>query len=370
MAKKKEASPLVQLKDFEAKLSSASALPRITILRGQESWFHNRVIRLLADKATELGLEVNHHDPSDPDFDGRGLFADLRGGSLFGSAMAVIVRNTGDLLKRNGAQDSDLTALLMTYMAGTTPAGAVVIHETSLRADHRLVKAAAKAEGALFHFRRLNDATAPWAPDPRTVELVQWIRMRAAERGLKLRPEEAVFLSSAVGNDLSALESEVGTLAATGTENMLKTVGWHAGGTPWDVATKVLYEKSSTAVAAVEGLFSLGFQGKDSKRVLDPSALVAMLTTSLIKTVRQGIAVGEAKSFGMAGPQAAALAGIGGAPRTVATNLEKASSRPVREWSLMLDDLVAMERRMKTGGTVDANDFVLFTLKWRTRRRR
>jgi DNA polymerase III delta subunit len=369
MAKKKESTPLVQMADFERGLEEATVLPRCTVIRGPEMWFHDRAIRALTKRARALGMDVNQHDPTDPDFDGRGLFSDLRGGSLFAGAIFVVVRNAAGLIKKSGSRDSDLVALLKTYLKGDVPAGAVVIQAPSLRADHALVKATVAADGANLNFRKLYDSPAPWAPDPRKVELVLWIRERASERKMKLRSEDAVFLSSAIGNDLPALESELAKLEVSGTGDLQKSVGWQAGGTPWDVADKVIDGKSGPAVAAVEGLFSKGFQGKDSKRVLDPAALVAMLNSSLIKSVRQGIAVAEGRSSGMAQAQAAALAGIGGSPKMVGAALERATIRTGKQWSAMLDDLVGLDRRMKTGGTVDANDYVLFTLKWRSGRR-
>lgn len=370
MAKRKESTPLAQLAEFESELASSEGLPRCTVLRGPEMWFHDRAIRGIVDRARAMGMDVNQHDPTDPDYDGRGLFADLRGGSLFAGAILVVVRNAGELLKKSGSRDSDLVDLLKAYLTKTDPAGAVVIQANSLRADHALVKATSKAGGASLNFRKLYDSPAPWAPDPRKVELVLWIRERAKERDLKLRSEDAVYLASAVGNDLSSLESELGKLAVTGMDNLQNSVGWHAGGTPWDVADKVLEGKSQAAVAAVESLFSKGFQGKDSKRVLEPAALVTMLNSSLLKTVRQGVAVAEARKAGMAQTQAASMAGIAGSPKMVSSALGRAASRTGREWSLMLDDLVSLDRRMKTGGAVDANDYVLFALKWRTAKRR
>ncbi len=370
MAKKSESTPLAQLKEFENRLESANGLPRCTVLRGPEMWFHDRAIRAVVERAKEAGFDVNQHDPSDPDYDGRGLFADLRGGSLFSSAILVVVRNAGELLKKSGSRDSDLVGLLKTYVTGDDSTGAVVIQAQSLRADHALVKATVKVGGASLNFRKLYDSPAPWAPDPRNVELVIWIRERAKEMGVNLRSEDAVYLSSALGNDLSALESELRKLAVTGTADLHKSVGWQAGGTPWDVADKILDGKSSIAVAAVESLFAKGFQGKDNKRVLDLSALVTMLNSSLMKTVRQGIGIAEARNSGLPQAQAASIAGITGSPKMVGSAIERASSRTGREWSAMLDDLVGLDRRMKTGGILDANDYVLFTLKWRTAKRR
>lgn len=370
MARAKEATPLVALRELEKQLEGCDSLPRIMLTRGPENWFHQRALDSILRCARRIGMDVNQHDPADPDFDGRGLFADLRGGSLFGAPILVVIRQQGDLLKKAGTKDSDLVQTLKGYVAASEPPGAVVIQAGSLRADHAVAKMAAQ-HGASHNFRRLYDSPPSWGrADPRDVELVHWIRDRASERGLKLRPEEAVYLASAVGNDLGALESELKKLAVTGTDELRRSVGWRSGGTPWEVADKVLEGEPRASIAAVEGLFSHGFQGKDSKRVLDPSALVAMLTSSLFKGVRTGLAASEGRSRGYSQNQTMAMAGVGGAPKSREQALQKALVRPGSEWAAMLDDLLAIERRLKTGVTVDGNDFALFAIKWRKRGRR
>ena len=368
-AKKRDPGPLVALRDFEGKLERADSLPRILITRGPENWFHRRALDSILACAKRIGMDVNQHDPDDPDFDGRGLFADLRGGSLFGAPILVVLRKPGDLLNKVAGKDSDLVQTVKSYVAGGDPPGAFVLQAGSLRADHALAKLAT-AEGVNLNFRRLYDSPPSWGrADPRDVELVHWIRDRAKERSLGLSAEEAVYLAGAVGNDLGALESELAKLAVTGTAELKKSVGWRAGGTPWEVADKVLEGEPRAAVSAVEGLFAHGFQGKDSKKVLDPAALVAMLTSSLLKGVRTGLAAAEGRARGQSQAQIQVLAGIGGPPKGREAAVRKALARPGAEWAAMLDELLAIERRLKTGVPVDGNDFVLFAVKWRKKRR-
>lgn len=369
MAKKREPGPLVALRDLEQELASCSSLPRILLTRGPENWFHQRVLDRVVAAGRRLGMDVNQHDPADPDFDGRGLFADLRGGSLFGAPVLVVLRAPGDLLTKAAGKDSDLTATLKAYVAGGDPPGAFVLQAGSLRADHAVAKLAA-AEGVSVNFRRLYDSPPSWGrADPRDVELVHWVRDRAKERGLALRVEDAVYLAGAVGNDLGALESELARLEVTGTDELRERVGWRSGGTPWEVADKVLDGDPRAAVGAVEGLFAHGFQGKDSKKVLEPAALVAMLTSSLLKGVRTGLAAAEGRARGYSQNQIQALAGIGGAPASREAAMRRALARPGGEWSAMLDELLGIERRLKTGVPVDGSDFVLFAARWRRRRR-
>ena len=53
MAKKRESTPLVQLAKFEASLVNATSLPRCTVLRGPEMWFHDRAIGALVEREGE-----------------------------------------------------------------------------------------------------------------------------------------------------------------------------------------------------------------------------------------------------------------------------------------------------------------------------
>jgi DNA polymerase III delta subunit len=85
--------------------------------------------------------------------------------------------------------------------------------------------------------------------------------------------------------------------------------------------------------------------------------------------VRTGLAASEGRSRGYSQQQTLALAGIGGAPQSREAALKRAISRPGRDWAAMLDDLLAIERRLKTGVPVDGSDFVLFATKWAKRRR-
>lgn len=368
MAKAREAAPHDQLAKFERELKAAEALPRITVMRGAEKWFHQEALGLMVAKAAELGMQTNQYEPSDPDYNPGGLYGDLTGGSLFGDPIFVVVREAGALCKKQGSKDSEFIAALKAYCKGSEPAGAVLVLAPGLRADHAAVKLA-KAGGVALNFRSLYDSPPAWKPDPRDVELVHWVRARGAHHGLKLRSEEAVYLAGAVGNDLGALDSELKKLSVTGTSELRASVGWQSGGTPWDVADKLLSGNLPEAVGAVESLFAKGFQGKDKKRVLDPSALVSMLTGSLLKGVRAGLAVTEARARGLSKEAAIELAGIGGAPKTRDAALVRATKRTGAEWRAMLEALLDIERSFKTGGTADANDFILFATRFGMKRR-
>lgn len=369
MASPKEPAPHVQLDRFEAQLQDCSALPRLIVVRGAEKWFHQEALALAVARAKALGMQTNQYDPVDPDYNASGLFGDLTGGSLFGEPIFIVVREASGLAKKDGSKDSEFVRAVKAYSQGAEPPGALLLFSVGLRADHALVKLAKAVDGVCLNFRSLYDSPPAWKPDPRDVELVHWVRGRAKHLGLNLKVDEAVYLAGAVGNDLGTLDSELRKFAVTGTAELRRSVGWQSGGTPWDVADKLLGDHLAEAVGAVESLFAKGFQGKDKKRVLDSAALVSMLTASLLKGVRAGLAVSEARSRGLSKDAAIELAGIGGPPKARESAVARAMARTGSEWASMLEALLGLERRFKTGGEADANDFILFATRYARKRR-
>lgn len=373
MAKAKEAAPHLQLEGFAQALKGASALPRLTVTRGAEKWFHQEALAAIVTRAKALHLEIHQYDPDDPDYSPSNLYGDLSGSSLFGDATLVVVRSGEDLCKKVAGKDSEFINALVAYCQSSDPAGAVFLMAPGLRADNKAVKLAeqmpADLGGAALNFRQLYDSPPPWGnSSPRDVELVQWVRAQAKSIGLGLNVDECAFVAGAMGNDLGAINSELKRLLVTGTDELRQSIGWQSGGTPWDVAEKLLTLPLREATGALEALFAKGFQGKDKKRVLDSSALVSMLLGSLQKSVRAGLAVSEVKARGQSKEMAMQLAGLSGPPKSRETALSRASARTGVEWHAMLLDLLSMERAFKTGGTADVNDFMLFAKRYgRTR---
>lgn len=364
MAKAREAAPHVQLEGYTRALEKAASLPRLTVLRGPEKWFHQEALAAAVARAKALGLEVHHYDPSDPDYTPSGLYGDLGGASLFGDAIFVVVRGGEELCKKDGSKDSEFVAALEAYCQSADPPGAVLLMAPGLRADNKAVKLTASLPeelgGVALNFRTLYDSPPSWGnARPEDVELVQWCRARAKQLGLPLKPEEAVFVAGAMGNDLGAIDSELKRLVVTGTDELKRSIGWQSGGTPWDVAEKLLTAPPREAIGAVETLFAKGFQGKDKKRVLDASALVSMLLGSLHKSAHAGLAVCEARDRGQSKEVAMQLAGLTGPPKAKERALQAATARTAGEWRAFQAALLDIERKLKTGREADVNDFVL-----------
>src|SRR5262245_4871758 len=235
MAKARESEPWIELETLGAALARGT-LARGYALRGEERYFRERAIALLRAKAEALGHEVCVHDATGEkeggEFQLARLIDDLSGGGLFAPKRLVVVRNPGELLKKLEGEDGPLVRAALAFVKSPEEAGTLVLSDSSLRADHALVKAILAAGGSAPSFRRLYDTPPPWKPDPLQAELVVWTAWRARQLGLGLTDEQALYVSAATGNDLAALDDQLELLRASGKRELRSIVSWTAGSTP------------------------------------------------------------------------------------------------------------------------------------------
>ena len=116
------------------------------------------------------------------------------------------------------------------------------------------------------------------------------------------------------------------------------------------------------ALAGVEALFRSGFQEKSGRRLLDGTALAAMLTGSLARGIRRSLLMASELERGTDETDAAGLAGVHG--RALAPALARARQRSARDWTRMLNEVSELERRAKSRTGVDVNDFALLACDW------
>ena len=357
MAKARESEPWVELGVLESSLGGG--LARGYALRGEERYFRERALAGLRRKAESLGYELCLHEvereSEGGDFRLARLIDDLSGGGLFAARRAILVRNPGELLKKDGGEDSVLTRAALAFLASPEDAGTLVLSDPSLRADHVLVKAILARGGLAPTFRKLWDSPPSWRPDPLQTELVQWTLRRASELGLSLTGHQALYVSAATGNDLAALDDQLETLRASGGRDLRTSVSWTAGGTPWNVADHLLNGDVPRALSGIEALFRGGFQEKSGKRLLDPSALAVMLVAAL----QRGASTCLELSRTGASPRAE-----GGSPAQRAAAEARARRRPSADWRALLEEAATLERELKSGTGLDANDFARLALRW------
>jgi len=362
--RKREAAPPDALRQLARALDERGLAPGY-VLRGDEPYFHARALELLRARAEQEGMELCQHagPKAGADFSLARAVEDLSGGGLFASRRFVVVRDPEDLLKKDGNHPSALTRAIQAFLAGA--GGCVVLSGSALRADLVAVKAIGAAGGPLLELRKLWDSPPPWNPDPRQAELVQWLVQRAGEKGLRLSAAQAVYVCAATGNDLAALDDNLERLrSSSGGGALAELVAWDASVAPWTVADHLVAGDLPRALGGIETLFRGGFQDKSGKRVLDAAALVPMLTGSLLRGVRQGLALGAELAAGASDADAAAMAGLRGRPDTLRAALARARSLSTEAWRGRLEEVLALERRAKSGGDVDAGDFAALALAW------
>jgi DNA polymerase III delta subunit len=357
--------PPVQLSGLASSLEK-EGLARGYVLRGEESYFRERAIELLKARADEAGWEVRLQDAdrSNHDFKIAEAIGDLTGGGLFASQRLVVIRNAERYLRKAEGKKSALTGAIERFVTAGENPGCVVLSAISLRADLVAVKVIEKAGGRRLDLRKLWDDPPPWKPDPRQTELVQWLVQRARERGVRLDASGAVYVCAATGNDLSALEDQLDRLKGASGQELRRVIGWNPDAAPWTVADRFLDGELPRALAGVETLFTGGFHEKGGRRLVDTTALSTMLVGALVRGVRA--AHGLAREFAQGSDEATALrsTGVKGAPRTLKTIVARARSRPAEAWRMMLEDLAELDRRSKSGTSLDAAEFVTLALRW------
>lgn len=362
--KEREPDPPAQVREL-ARAIAAGGLGHGYALRGEERYFREQALAIVLDAARARGLEIAKHDVDDPDFHLGALLDDLSAAPMFAAARCVVVRNAGALLKKEDREDSILTRALIAFIGDAHGEGSIVVDSDSLRADHALVKAIVKQGGVLFSSRRLWDSPPPWNPDPSKTEVVQWLQDRARTAKIALGANDATYIVAATGNDLFALDGALERLRQRGQPGVRAIVGWTSGASPYQVAEELCRGDLPRSLAGIEVLFSNGFQGRDGEREIDPSAVLAVLFGSLRNKLRQTLAGALALERGGDVEAAIASAGIATHPKARAEFEARLHARSPAQWRAMTDDLVELERRSRTGGTVDANDLAWLALRWK-----
>ena len=369
--KKRESPPPAELKSLAAELEGAERPRPGYVLRGDESYFRERAIELIVARARALEWEVVSHSPGDPDFDLGGLLTDLCGGSLFGAEQLILIRGAdkAKLLDGTAKDPSALTRALVARFESEQSTGGVVLAVDKLRADHKVAKALAAAEGRALSCRKLWDSPPPWDPDPTRAELAQWVRARSGELGVRLDARQAAYVAAATGNDLSAIDTQLEKLRQVGPQGLAAAVGWEGGGSPFALADELCAGDAARAISGIESLFRGGFADKSGKRVVDTQALCVMFTSALVKGARSGLAASRRLEAGAPPAEALRAAGHQGAPQRGEALLARAKSARASAWARRLEEASDLERRLKTGSRVDAADLVAVALRWGTDRK-
>lgn len=345
------------------------SVPPAAVLKGEERYFRERGVDLCLVAAKAAGMEVCRHDALDPEYSGARLLDDLSTGALFQSARCVIVRGLERVVVERASQFSAAIrdAILARLKSGAE--GMLVLSAAKLLASNAVAKAVADAGGVSVACRRLYDKAPPWDPDPRKAELVQWCARRARDVGIKLDLNEAAYIVAATGNDLAAIDDQLKRVQGRGKEAIQELVAWDASASPFEVADQLAAGDLKRSLAGLETLFSGGAVQRDGSRTIDAGGIVAQLSAAVSAKIRESCRIAEGVMAGMPPKRALERAGIKGAPRAVEEALKRFDGRAPEDWVRMLEEFGELERRSRSGVSVDVTDFAAFALRWRRRGR-
>ena len=358
----KEAHPEEVLAELR-EATNARGLASGYVVRGEELYYRNAALDLLRALARAKNLELCQHDAKEPGFDAQRLLGDLSGGGLFSAGRMVVIHAPEDLLKKDGAKERPLARAIPKFLAAQ--AGCVVLVAEGLRADNATVKALLAAGGVLLSFRKLYDKPAPWerSPDPRRTEVSEWVQARVKARGMKLSADQVVLLIASVGGELCVLENKLAEFAHMPGGEFFQRLDASAPVSPFELANALLRGDLRQSLRDAEGLFHAGYKSKDGKLEVKPDALREILFSGLRMQVRRGVAAAEGLRAGLSAEAAAAQAGVSAFQmRDFQIAL---GARDPAAWRAMSADLARLERKARSGHTVDVNDLANFAVRWR-----
>jgi DNA polymerase III delta subunit len=357
----KEAHPEDVLGELKASL--AAGLAPGYVVRGDELFYRNAALDLLRARARQTNLELCAHDTKESGFDAQRVQDDLLGGGLFSSGRLVIVSAPEDLLKKDDGKDRPVARAIQKFLGAK--GGTVVLVAEGLRADNSTVKAIVASGGRVLSFRKLYDKPAPWErnPDPRRTEVCEWVVGRAKTLGVKLSSDQAVLLVAAVGGELGALDGKLGELRHSGSQDFFENLDAAAPVSPFELASTLARGDLAASLRDTEGLFHSGFKSKDGRLEVKADALREILFSGLRAQVRRGLAASLAVRAGKSPEEAAKEAGVSAFQmRDFQAAL---AARDHTQWRAMSADLGRLERKARSGHTVDASDLAVFAVRWR-----
>ncbi|HUR27751.1 MAG TPA: hypothetical protein VM509_06170 [Planctomycetota bacterium] len=357
----KEAHPEDVLGELRAALPAGLAPGYV--VRGEELFYRNAALDLLRARAREANLELCAHDTKETGFDAQRVQDDLLGGGLFSSGRLVVLAAPEELLKKDDGKERPVARAIQKFLAAK--GGTIVLVADGLRVDNATVKAILASGGRVLAFRKLYDKPAPWErnPDPRRTEVCEWVLARAKTLGIKLSSDQAVLLVAAIGGELGALDSKLGELRHSGTGDFFERLDAAAPVSPFELASAFARGDLKASLRDNEGLFHSGFKSKDGRLEVKSDALREILFSGLRAQVRRGLAASLAVRAGKSPEEAAKEAGVSAFQmRDFQAAL---AARDHVQWRAMSADLGRLERKARTGHTVDASDLAVFAMRWR-----
>lgn len=186
-------------------------------------------------------------------------------------------------------------------------------------------------------------------------ELVGWITGEAKRRGKVLSRETAHLLQERAGTDLRTLAAHLEKLAlfvaaspTISDADVDACVGVARSAPAFDLAEAVASADAKSAFAVSALLFDMGVEEPGGRRNTDPQGIAILCAAALSRKVRQVLHACDLMDAGLSFEQAAESAGVF---RTFAPGFRvQVEAWRQRPRARLLDDVVALDRALKSGG--------------------
>lgn len=321
----------------------------VTVFHGEERWFADQAVAVLCESflgGDRAGLESVDGQKGDSDTLGvpfSEVLDDVRTLPMFSGRKLIYFR------ARSALDDEEVKGLLSLAKSAPEYARLVVrISTLGKGVAPRLTRAGAAVGEAKRLFEK------PWPGNPASkAPLNLWIRSRASERGVSIRGNESVLLSSAIGNDLGALDtalSDLSSAVGAGGEITEEAIRELTGrGREFDGFSfgEAIYSRDAgMAMRIYRSAFTDGVEEKGGRVTQNRSAVVARLTWSVRYALERVYAARLLLDEGLGTDQATKrMAGNPAANKRAVEQARRFSSEELRRHFVLLTECEADIRR-------------------------
>ena len=266
--------------------------PSILLLVGEEKFFKK-------DIARKILAQIPEQDRGPDSFTERDLrnareitevLEDLRTPSFLSAKRVIYCTLTSLLLRQMGREVEE--SLVRALREGL-PFGNLILDCPAPERTNRFVKEAIK-ENAVILCKKLWDTPPPWrrGGDPADTELNRWVVFHANRLGLRMTLKQAGELVSLIGNDPSALDSELRKLSARHGPNadlkeeyLQALVPDRRRDSIFNAAEAALQGNALSACTSLKRLFQFGYE-YSGQIVSDPSAIASLLLSAVVRKLK------------------------------------------------------------------------------------
>ncbi len=344
-------------------LQKGNPAVRVALVTGEEGWFRERVGDMIAAGCDDVEIVTGPGTRDAAGFDLGNFLEGMRTGSLFGGERLVRVRPADGLVKTHAdalielLRSGEMAHRLVLEGESLVPKSGKGAVGAKARAapGNALAEAVEAVGGVVVRCDTLYDKPPPWGGSVLDTELVGWIVAEAKRRGKAMRRETAHLLQERAGSDLRTLAAHLEKLAlyvaeAPGISDQAvdACVGAARSAPAFDLAEAVASADVRAAFAVSASLFDMGVEEPGGRRNTDPQGIAILCAAAISRKVRQVLHACDLMDAGVPIEQAAESAGVyrtffpGFRPQ-----VETWRSRPRAR---LLDDVVALDRALKSGG--------------------